>query len=137
MDEMVRQMHTTMNDMFEGSASGQMAIPISDVFEEGGKLIVHMHIAGLTEDELDINVENNILTVKGERTVSEEDNKKRTYLMRESSLQVYRRMALPKSVDSEKIEAHLEDGVLRLEIPKKAEAESKKIAVKAKRALKK
>lgn len=134
MEHMTQHMNRVIDDAFDNAASGQMmAVPLADVFEEDDKLIIHMHIAGLTEDEIDIHVENGVLTVRGERTTNDEEKEKRSYMLRESSTQVMRRMALPKNVDSEKIEAHLNDGILRLELPKKPEAKPKKISVKAKR----
>jgi len=134
LEDMANVMQRSMNQAFSGAAdSSLMAVPLADVFEEDNKLIVHLHVVGLTEDEFDISVENNVLTIKGERTVSEDEKKKRNYVFRESSTSIYRRMALPKRADTDKVQAHLSDGVLRLEIPLKPEAKPKKIAVKAKK----
>ena len=138
LDEMAAQMHRAMNSAMTGAAESKtMAVPLSDVFEEDGKLIVHMHIAGLTEDELEIDVEGGVLTVKGERVVSDKEKEARSYIMRESSTSVFRRMVLPKRADAAKVAAHLHDGILRIEIPLKPEAKPKKITVKAKKTVKK
>lgn len=137
LDEMANQMGRAFNVAFESSEGGLMAVPLTDVFEEKDKLIVHMHIAGLTEDELDIHVEGGVLTVRGERHISDSEKKSRNYIMRESSTTIYRQMALPKRADTDNVTAHLHDGILRVEIPLKKEAAPKKIAVKAKKAKKK
>jgi HSP20 family protein len=133
MGDMVKQMNSTFNQLYSTSSGHHTAVPLADVFEEDGKVVVHMHIAGLTEKELDISADGNVLTVKGERVVKDEEKHKRKYMVRESSATIYRRMVLPKNVEVDKIAAHLSDGVLRLELPLKPEAAPKKIAIQAKK----
>jgi HSP20 family protein len=133
LEDMASAMQRSLDQTYPRSSGSHLALPLMDVFEENNKLVAHMHVGGLTEDELDISVDNGVLIVKGERVVSDEEKKRRNYVLRESSTVVYRRMALPKRADASKVEAHLSDGILRIEIPIKPEAKPKKISVKARR----
>jgi HSP20 family protein len=126
MDRAVREMNKTWG------SGATLAAPVTDIFEENGKMVVHVHISGLTEDEVDVHVDHGMLVIKGERSESDEQKGKRIYMMRESSSSVMRRIALPKDVDSDNISAHLADGILRVEIPILAKSEPKKITVKKK-----
>jgi HSP20 family protein len=131
LEDITNHMQQNMDTVFNQATSSALAVPLVDVFEEDDQLVLHMHIGGLTEDEIDINVENYVLTVTGEREAKEEETNNRSYILRESSNKIFRRMALPKRADTNKIAAHLADGILRIEIPIKPEAKPKKISIKA------
>ena len=77
-------------------------------------------------------MKNNALVISAERHEKDEDKGKQ-YVVRESSSSFYRRIALPKRADAEKIEAHLDDGVLRVSVPLTPLPEPKKIAISAKK----
>lgn len=132
LEDMASDMRKSMLQTFSKNGNN-VALPIADVFEEDGKYVIHMHVVGLTEDEISIEVENGNLVVRGERVESEEDKKKRSYVLRESSTNVYRSFSLPKHADTEHINAHLSDGVLRIEIPMQEEKKPRKISVTKKR----
>lgn len=76
--------------------------------------------------------ENGALVISAERHEKEEDKGKQ-YVVRESSSSFYRRIALPKEADAEKIEAHLDDGVLRVRVPLTPLPEPKKISILSKK----
>ncbi|HEX6461959.1 MAG TPA: Hsp20/alpha crystallin family protein [Candidatus Saccharimonadales bacterium] len=128
LEDMASEMRKSMLQTFSKNGSN-IAMPVADVFEENGVYVIHLHIVGLTEDELTIEVENGNLVVRGERVESEEDKKKRSYVLRESSTNIYRSFALPKHADAEHISAHLSDGVLRIEVPMQEEKKPRKINV--------
>ena len=106
--------------------------PAIDVYDEKDNLIVKADIPGLTKDDIEVTVEGNILTVKGEK--KHEDKIKEKDFVREERFYgaFHRAIALPTSVDSEKVKAAYKNGVLELTLPKKEEAKPKQISIEIK-----
>ena len=107
-------------------------IPTTDVYTRGNQLMVEAHLPNFEQKDIDIQIEEGALIVSAERRESEKNSEDRRYVVRESSNSFYRRIALPKRADVDKIEAQLEDGVLRVEVPLAPLPEAKKVAIKAK-----
>ncbi len=107
-------------------------IPTTDVFTKDNNLVVEAHLPNFEQKDVNIEVENGALVIKAERHEKEED-KGRQYVVRESSSSFYRRIALPKRADADKIEAHLDDGVLKVSVPLAPLPEPKKIAISSKK----
>ena len=107
-------------------------IPTTDVYTKDDNLIVEAHLPNFEQSDININVEDNALIVSAERHEKEEDKDKK-YVVRESSSSFYRRIALPKRADADKIEAHLEEGVLKVNVPLTPLPEPKKITIKSKK----
>lgn len=105
-------------------------IPTTDVYTKDNTLKVEAHLPNFEQDDVDIQVENKALVISAERHEKEEDKDKK-YVVRESSSSFYRRIALPERADVDKIEAHLDDGVLKVSIPLTPLPEPKKIAIAA------
>lgn len=129
-------MEEMFNDPFFGTpnswpSSRELAI---DVREEDDHYRISTALPGINEDEVDINISDNVLTIKAEskqENEREEDDGK--YLIRECySGSYYRQLSLPTNADPTQAEATTENGVLTLSIPKKPEAQPKRISVKAK-----
>lgn len=112
-----------------------VSMPTTDVFTKDNQLKVEAHLPNFDQDDVNIQIENNALVISAERHEKEEDKAKK-YVVRESSSSFYRRIALPERADTDKIEAQLEDGVLKVGIPLTPLPEPKKIAI-AKKASKK
>jgi HSP20 family protein len=107
-------------------------IPTTDVYTKDDKeLIVEAHLPNFSQDDIDIHVDKGALIIQAEKHEKEEDKKKK-YVVRESSSSFYRRIALPERANGESIEAHLDDGILKVVIPLTALPEPKKITVKSK-----
>ena len=106
-------------------------IPTTDVYTKDNQLKVEAHLPNFEQKDVSIQVEGGALVISAERHEKEEDKDKK-YVVRESSSSFYRRIALPDRADTDKIEAHLEDGVLKVAVPLKALPEPKKIAITAK-----
>lgn len=109
-----------------------VTIPTTDVFTKDDKLVIEAHLPNFEQKDISIEVENGALVISAERHEKEEDKGKQ-YVVRESSSSFYRRIAMPKRADSEKIEAHLDDGVLKVSVPLTPLPEPKKIAISAKK----
>lgn len=106
-------------------------IPTTDVYTKDNQLIVEAHLPNFQQDDVDIQVENGALTISAERHEREEDKDKK-YVVRESSSSFYRRIQLPERADSDKVEAHLDDGMLKVVVPLTPLPEPKKIAISSK-----
>ena len=106
-------------------------IPTTDVYMDEGNLVVEAHLPNFSQDDVDIHVDNGVLVIQAEKHEKEEDKQKK-YVVRESSSSFYRRIQLPDRAQSDKIEAHLDDGVLRVITPLEPLPEPKKITVKSK-----
>lgn len=106
-----------------------LSIPTTDVYTNGDKeLVVEAHLPNFDQDDISINVENNALIIQAEKHEKEEDKNKK-YVVRESSSSFYRRIALPERADADNVEAHLEDGILKVKVAMKALPEPKKIKI--------
>lgn len=103
-------------------------IPTTDVYIKDSQLKVEAHLPNFEQDDVSIQVEDNALVISAERHEKEEDKDKK-YVVRESSSSFYRRIALPERADADKIEAKLDDGVLKVSVPLTPLPEPKKIAI--------
>lgn len=107
-------------------------IPAVDIHEDNEKITLKADLPGLKKDQINIKVENNVLTINGDRK-EEKEEKKDGYIRTERVYGSFvRSFTLPQTVDSEKIEANYKDGVLILHVPKKPEAKPKQIEVNIK-----
>lgn len=139
-DEMAsfqKQMNSVMNNFFsswdiEPSTFDISFSPSVDLREEENKYLLDADVPGMSEDEIDVDLHDNILTLKGEKK-SERETKDKDYLCVERSYGSFRRdIALDAEVDQNNIKAELKNGVLHVELPKKAGAKSthKKIPIR-------
>ena len=104
--------------------------PVVDICEQGEDVALHAELPGVKKEDIDICVENNVLTVCGKREPSIEA-KENCYVLSERNYGNFRRsFSLPNSIDSNKISANYKDGVLSLILPKAEEAKPKQIDVK-------
>jgi HSP20 family protein len=104
--------------------------PALDVAEEEGAYIVKASLPGVKPEEVEITVADNRLTLKGE-VKADKEVKEENYHLRERHYGSFMRaMTLPTGVDTEKMEAVHENGVLTLRLPKSETVKPKKIAVK-------
>ena len=110
-------------------------IPTTDVYTKDNDLVVEAHLPNFEQNDINIQVDDGALVISAERHEKEED-KKKTYIVRESSSSFYRRIALPDRADADKISARLDDGVLKVVIPLTPLPEPKKIAIAAKKSAK-
>jgi HSP20 family protein len=111
-------------------------VPTIDVYNENDKeFVAEVHVPGYRPEEVDIRVKDNILEITGRHEESIEDrDKRRTYYMHQSSANFYQSIALPKNIDSDKLEADFEDGILRIRAPfNEDKSLAKKITVKARK----
>jgi HSP20 family protein len=106
-------------------------IPTTDVYTTDNRLIVEAHLPNFEQGDVSIQLDGNALVISAERHEKEEDKSKK-YVVRESSSSFYRSVALPERADVDKIDAHLDDGILKVTIPLIALPEPKKITISSK-----
>jgi HSP20 family protein len=103
--------------------------PLVDILEQGDEIIIKMEIAEVDQKSIDIKVDGNALTIKGERQL-EEGTKREDYLRLERPYGTFSRsFSLPTTVDLGKVQASHKDGILRVVLPKKEETKPKQIKV--------
>ena len=111
------------------TAAGYDWAPAVDIKEENHSYIIHADVPGINPEDIDVSLEEGVLTIKGERKFENEEEKegyKRIERMRGT---FFRRFSLPDTVDPEKVEAKCKDGVLEVTIEKLAKVQPKKITV--------
>ncbi len=103
--------------------------PAVDVYEDEHNVTLKIEVPGIDEKDINVNLENSTLTVHGERKIEKEE-KEENYRRVESQYGSFTRtFNLPPTVDSEKVSATYDKGVLKVTLPKKAEAKPKQIKV--------
>lgn len=107
---------------------GAVWAPPLDVYETENSVIVELELAGMKKEDFDISLENDVLTISGQRTVSKE--REGESLRGERFFGSFRRsFTLPVPVQADGVKATYQDGVLRVELPKAEEAKPRKIAI--------
>jgi HSP20 family protein len=107
-------------------------LPAVDIVEQKDDYIVKVDLPGLTKNDVKITVQNDILTIRGEKKQEKESKEQNVHRMERSYGMFQRSFTLPSSVKSEKIDAVFADGVLTITLPKVEEAKAKEIEVKVK-----
>ena len=103
--------------------------PAVDVYEDEHQVSLKLEVPGIDEKDIDVQLENNTLTVHGERKIEKEE-KEENYRRVERQYGAFTRtFTLPPTVDAEKVSANYDKGVLKVVLPKKAEAKPKQIKV--------
>jgi HSP20 family protein len=112
----------------ESLAAGSF-VPAVDVYEDEHAIQLKFEVPGLDEKEIDIRLENNLLTVKGERKI-EKETKEENYRRIERRYGTFTRsFTLPTTVSSESVKASYDKGVLTISLPKKEAAKPKQIKI--------
>jgi HSP20 family protein len=107
--------------------------PAVDIIEEPTRFLLLADIPGVDPKDIEISMENGVLTIKGERTVTRTEESREYTRIERSKGSFYRRFALPDTANADKITAEGRHGVLRIIIPKREKASAKKIKVEDKK----
>ena len=139
----IKTLQTQLNRLFEPFArfattadedlvTGTWVPPV-DVAETQERIVVRAEVPGIKQEDIQIEFENGLLTIRGERKLDKESNPGTTWHRVERSYGNFiRSFTLPRTVDPEKISATYRDGVLELDVPKKEEAKPKQIRIAVK-----
>src|SRR5581483_7200088 len=131
-----RQMDRLFRDTFQGSSpfsdtsiSSGAFVPYADVYETPENIQLRLEIPGVEEKDLNITIENGVLTVRNERKL-EENEKEENFLRMERPYGTFSRsFTLPQTVETDHINASYVNGVLMIELTKKASAKPKQIPI--------
>ena len=112
----------------EALTSTAFAPPV-DVYEDEHNVTLKIEVPGIDEKDIDVRIENNTLTVHGERKFESEEKEENYRRVERQYGSFTRTFTLPNSVDTESVSANYDKGVLKIDLPKKAEAKPKQIKV--------
>lgn len=124
MNSLFREMNENDNPLTTASF-----VPAVDIYEDPKKVVLKLEVPGMEEKDLDIRVENNTLTVKGERKFDKDEKEENFHRIERRYGTFYRSFTLPSTVDTENVNAVYNAGILKLELNKKPEAQPKQIKV--------
>ena len=111
-------------DMFTSNWS-----PAVDIYETGNELVLTAEVPGIDEKDIEIKVEDNTLTLKGERKFEKETKEENFHRIERSYGSFFRAFSLPNSIDADRIQAEHENGVLRVVMPKRQELKPKTVKI--------
>jgi len=115
-----------------GLPTSQFSLPSVDIYSQGDdRMVVELQAPGFDAEDIDLNVRNGVLEIRGEKTERDEEKEgKRAYLVRERNASFARRVVLPEGADADNISADLDKGLLKITVPVKR-PEAKRIQIKA------
>lgn len=135
METLQREMNNLFSSTLTGSPtadmtllSGQWAPPI-DVYDSKDNLLVRVDLPGIEKNDVDISIQENTLTIKGEKKRSMDVKEENCYRSERSFGNFNRALSLSTQVDTGKASAHFNDGILELVLPKKEEVKPKQIKI--------
>jgi len=125
------RVNSLFRNMSEGDAplTASSFVPAVDIYEDPQKLVLKLEIPGIDEKDLDVRVENDTLTVRGERKFEAEEKEQNFHRIERAYGSFYRAFTLPSTVETENVQARYNAGVLKLELKKKPEAQPKQIKI--------
>ena len=126
-DEVNRLFSRTLGD----GPGGSVWSPPVDVFDNADEIVLKAELPGLGPDDIDIEVDDNVLTITGERRFEETVEEGRYYRLERAYGSFSRSLTLPQGAKADQISADFEDGVLQVRVPKADEVKPRKIAVTA------
>lgn len=103
--------------------------PSVDIYETEHELVLTAELPGIEDKDISIEIENNTLTIKGERTFEKEVKEENFHRIERAYGSFARSFSLPHYIEQEKIGAEHENGILKISMPKKSETKPKKISV--------
>ena len=124
-----------VNRLFQSNSSGRENsnltswAPAVDIYETENELVVNADLPGIDEKDLDIQVENDTLSIRGERKFDQKVNEDHYLRVERTYGSFSRSFGLPNTVNKEAVKAHYRSGVLTVELPKRAESKPKQIRV--------
>ena len=128
--EMNRLFNTFFDTPTGGNGGGlRRWVPAMDLVETDDHFVLRADLPGLSEKDVDIELEDNVLTIAGERKTEHEDKKEGFYRVERSFGQFRRSLTLPDGVDADGITAAFDKGVLEVRIPKPEERKPRRVAI--------
>jgi HSP20 family protein len=108
----------------------ELTAPAVDLFEEKDDIVVKAELPGIDKNNVEVNLTNHTLTIKGEKKKEEEVKEENYYRAERSHGSFVRMLELPKDVHADKVKASFKNGILEVRLPKTEEAKTKEVKVK-------
>ena len=128
-DRLNRLFNASFNEGRDESLATSSFAPAVDVYEDEHNVTLKIEVPGIDEKDIDVRIENNTLTVHGERKFEKEEKEENYRRIERQYGSFTRTFTLPNTVDTESVSANYEKGVLKVKLAKKAEAKPKQIKV--------
>ena len=128
-NEMGRWMSTLAGGTTPGNGHSSTWLPAVDVWETENELVLSFDLPGISEDKISVELDDNVLTVSGERERTQEHTNERFYRFERRFGSFSRSVTLPAGVSESDITANYKDGVLEVRVPKPEEQKPKRIQV--------
>jgi HSP20 family protein len=130
-DDMFDRLSRDASAFRGGEAEATAWAPALDVIDRKDELVIRADLPGLSEKDVEVEVEDGILDLRGKRTEEHEEKDQNYYYAERWEGAFNRSIALPSGVDAEKVSATFKNGVLEIRLPKKEEMRGKKVDIKA------
>ncbi len=132
-DEMNRLFDSFRTRTSDDSGSGQLAWePSVDIAENDDEIQVHAEVPGMRKEDIKVIIQDNVLTLRGEKRQETEDKKKNYHRIERIFGSFERSFSLPSTVQADKVKASYKDGILNIVLPKAEEAKPKQIDIAVK-----
>jgi len=128
-EEMQRMWEDAFGNGPAGLETLSRRIPATDIYEEGDNLVLECELPGMEREDIEVDLEDNHLTISGEHATEEEEEKRNYYRAERSQQHFERTFTLPSSVDRDGIKAEFQQGVLKVSMPKTEEAKKKTVEI--------
>jgi HSP20 family protein len=128
-DRMNRLFRDSFGEGREDALTTSSFAPAIDVYEDEHNVTLKIEVPGIDEKDIDVRIENNTLTVNGERNFEKEEKEENFRRVERQYGSFTRSFTLPNTVDAEQVSANYDKGVLKIKLAKRAEAKPKQIKV--------
>lgn len=139
LDSLQGEMNRLFSDFFDtpapagksnGGNGGQRRwIPPMDLVETRDHFVLKADLPGMTETDVNVELENNVLTISGQRKTEHEERHEGYYRLERATGAFSRSLSLPEGIDAEAVEAAFDNGVLTVRIPKPAQVKPRKVKI--------
>jgi HSP20 family protein len=127
-----QEVNRLFSTLFDAQDSGaQRWVPAMDLTEAEDHFVLRADLPGLGEDDVSIEIQDNTLTVSGERKAEHEERQRGWYRVERSFGRFSRSLTLPEGVDADAVAARFDKGVLEVRIPKPEQRKPRRVAIKA------
>src|SRR5215204_71808 len=129
-EEVNRLFSTNLTRSFDDEGIGRGAwAPSVDIYENKDQIVLEAELPGMKQEDFDLSIENNVITLRGERRFEKTDESDNYHRVERSYGAFTRSFTLPQTVSAEEAHAEYSNGVLRVTLPKREETKSRRIEV--------
>jgi HSP20 family protein len=129
LNRILRESYSPTHEVPEEALTTTSFAPLVDIYEDEHNITLKIEVPGIDEKDIDVRIENNTLTVHGERKIEKEEKEENYRRIERQYGSFTRSFTLPSSVDPGQVSVHYDRGVLKIDLAKRAEAKPKQIKV--------